>query len=244
MPTPILTLVTDASDDLGLTRPLSLFASTDEGDTSDRKLLRALTRTCTTLAARHDWQVLRARYSWQAAPQSAQMVQPTDFLRMIPCTFWAESRRLPVDWPISAHDWQQAEAGVSTITTPSAMQEGNVIKILPVPVAGETFSFRYIRNRIGFAADGTTGRARFTDDTDTTLWDDELVTLGIVYHFRLIDRLDYSADQVAFERMIQDRIKADGGTRSWNMASGKHGDADDRLSRMKSAAVVVRVPQS
>lgn len=243
MPAPILTLVQDAADDLGLTRPFALFAYSDEGDTSDRKLLRALVRTCTTLAARHDWQALQARHQWTATATVLQAgALPVDYLRMVPGTFWAETRRLEVIWPVLASDWHAHEAGISPITTPSAIQEGNTIKVLPQPAAGEIFAFRYIRNRIGMAADGTTPRARFAADNDVAVFDDELVTLGIILHYRKIERLDSAADEVTWERMISDRIKADGGSRTFNMVGGtRFNDASGRLDRMKNAAIVVNV---
>lgn len=239
----ILTLAHDAADELGLIRPATLFAAYDEGDTSDRKLLRALHKTCAVLAAGHDWQVIQARHSWSAVAAVDQPGGlPGDFLRVVDETFWNESRRLPVVWPMTSRDWQEAEAGISPITSPSAIQDGNVIKIRPAPSVNEVFAFRYIRKRIGFAADGTTARERFSADTDTPLWDDELVTLGVVYHFRKMERLDYAQDERDFDLMKIDRIKADGGIRTYNMGGGSSGDAASRLHALKSAAIIVGVP--
>jgi len=53
----ILQLSWDICDDpgVGLERPASLFGAYDEGDATPQRILRALTRTIRSLAARREW---------------------------------------------------------------------------------------------------------------------------------------------------------------------------------------------
>lgn len=233
----IIAIAADAADALALQRPLTLFGVYNEGDTSDRKLLRAITQACRFLAASYDWSVLKARRAWTSTATEAQAALPADFLRLIMGTAWDESLRRPLSGPLSDEEWAGAKSSIVGRVEPAFVIHGGEWLMVPAPPAGRSYAFGYIRDAIG--KDGTGARlSRFTADNDAPLWDDELVTLGAIYEYRKAERFDYAQDELDFKLMMQDRIKRDGGGRVIRMGDGAQ-SASDMAARMKSGALFI-----
>jgi hypothetical protein len=310
MPSSIQQIAQDVADspEVNCARPSSLFPVSDFGDTTDRKLLRSITRTCRFLASTYDWQVIRREKSFLSVAQEDQTgAIPADFLRFVPETFWDRSRRWRWAGPLNPAEWEGVKAYYTVSVVPSFQQMGDSILFFPVPPAGLTEAFQYIANAIGrsneagasvsftgnvtaaspvLAVADTTGLSvgmavsggglppyslitsivtntsvtvgnvpvtavtgasftaqtllsRFADDTDTCLWDDELMILGAILHFRQGERYDYAEDKFAFERMMADRIKQDGGRRMLSMSGDGAMSAEARLAAMKNNSIVI-----
>lgn len=302
----ILQLCQDAADESGVNfdRPTTLFAADNNGDSSDRKLLRALTRVVKDLAGTYDWQVLlRERVFTAALAEEQNGAIPGDFLRFVPETFWNRTNRWRLSGPVTPAEWQQMQSWYTGAVVPYFRQRGNAIVLFPAPASANVLAFEYVANTIGHATGSTSftatstlhgatltvtggttpsvGQAvtgayvpagalvtavagadvtlstvaskaatgssytavtpltRFVADTDVTLWDDELITRGIVYEIRKGERLDYAQDKADFETLKADRIKQDGGRRKVAMG-GRVGSAAERIEQMRSAAVVIR----
>jgi hypothetical protein len=230
--------VIDVADQLGLQRPLTLFGAYNEGDVSDRKLLRALTQTCRHLAADFDWQVLQERHSFTTIAAEIQTAGlPADFDRAVLDTAWDETLRRRLCGPLNAQEWAEAKSGTIGRIEPAFAIMGDTYRLSPTPLAGSTIAFTYIRKAIGKNDDGDL-LARFAADTDTTLWDDELITLGMVMNHLKNDHEAYASEQLDFEKMKADWIKRDGGGRVLRMG-GAAKSSDDMVRRMKSAALIV-----
>lgn len=166
----ILQLCQDACDEpaLSLGRPSTLFASDNNGDDSDRKLLRALTATCRYLQKDYDWQVLAREASFETVAQQSQPgVVPSDWLRFVPDTFWNRTARWKLAGPISPQERQQFKAWYTGTVVPYFWQQGDAIQLFPVPDAGLLCSFEYIANAIGYAAGSVAVSATSTADSRT-----------------------------------------------------------------------------
>ena len=241
----VLQIAWDAADELRLNRPIGLFVGGNEGDDSDRILLRQITKTCKHLAGTWDWQVLRRERTFTSvASQTQSGMIPADFLRFVPETFWDRTTKWQIPGPLSSQDWQELVAWQQGAAIPSFTVQGDNILTYPVPAAGRTFAFEYITNAIGRTlpvAPATVGNeiTRLATDADRLYWDDELLTLGIIYHYKQSEGLPYAEDFRRFETLKADRIKQDGGRRRIQMGGGKS-DADRRIDQMRSAAVVIR----
>lgn len=160
----ILAIAQEAADapEINLARPSSLFAASNQGDTTDRKLLRALTRSCRALAAANDWQALRRErlFTSLAAETQTGMI-PADFLRFVPATMINRATRLEITGPTPPDQWQWIKAGMGAAAVSQYVQRGDDILIYPAPAAGQTFAFEYITRHIGRAATSTS----FTGNT-------------------------------------------------------------------------------
>jgi len=306
----LLQIAHDVADspEVNCARPSTLFSDDPDGDVTDRKLLRAITRTVKFLAATYDWQVLRREKSFLSLAQEEQTgAIPADFLRFVPATFWDRSRRWQWDGPLTPAEWQARKAYYTVSVVPAFTQRGDSVLLFPVPTADLSEGYEYITSAIGWGNDtgaspsftGTitagspviavastsglsvgmavsggglppyslitaivtntsvtvgnvpltaavaasltakTPLTRFNADTNTTFWDDELVTLGAILHFRQGERYDYAEDKMAFERMMADRIKQDGGKKILDMSGSGYSSAEGRLAAVKNNAIVI-----
>lgn len=234
----ILHIASDACDDLSIQRPVTLFPASNEGDASDRKLTRALTRTLQFLTASYDWSVLQVRHVWTATATEAQADGlPVDYLRPIMGTAWDDTLRRPLVGPLTAQEWNQFKSSAIGRIEPAYAIFGAELLMNPIPVAGREFSYMYIRNAIAMdAADLMINK--LGADSDIPLWDDELITQGVVYHWKKAERYDYAQDEIDFKTLMQDRIKRDGGGRILQMGE-RHNSANDMVQRMKQAALFI-----
>jgi len=221
MASTILQICQDAVDDgaMSFGRPSTLFPTDDNGDATPRKLVRALTRTAQAIAARYEWQSLKKEYTFTTVAAEIQPSGlPSDLLRVVPDTMWVAG--LLFQGPVNDADWAAMRAGRLPQAWPAFRIYGDALHLWPVPGVNQSVTYQYISNAVGKAAD-TTARTRFAADTDTTLWDDELMTLGLVAALRQSERLDYAQDMADFETCLANRIKADGGSRILSMRTSK-----------------------
>jgi len=214
--TTVLSLVTDAADELSLARPTDIADTTD--DNTSQKLIRHLTRTCRQLSAEYDWSRLRREktFTTVAAAEQTDAI-PTDFQRFLKDTIWNRSTRTKVLGPLDVGDWQARQAVLVNGPYQNFIIRGTSFLMTPTPTAGWTIAYEYITKYIGLAVDGTTERLTFTADDDTTYFDDELVILGTVWRYRKAEGLDYSEEFREYQLRRANMIKMDGGRRTLDM---------------------------
>lgn len=222
--TTILALAQDAATELSLSAPGTLFGDsvTDEGT----KLLRHLTRTCRSLAARYDWQKLRREHTFTTVATEAQTSAtpiPTDFGRFIEGTIWNRTTTWAIEGPLSPDQYQAEKAANVTRVQPAFMIRNGIWLFTPTPSAGETIAYEYMTKAIGTDTLLATARTAFTDDTDETYFDDELIVLGTVWRYRKAEGFDYAEDYREFELHLYNAFKMDGGRQKLVMGDSGSG---------------------
>lgn len=82
------------------------------------------------------------------------------------------------------------------------------IQFTPPVADGKTAQYYYISNQIVF--DPTTGatKSQFSYDTDTMIYNERMLTLGLIWRWRAMKRLEYSEDLANYER-FRDRVAGD-----------------------------------
>lgn len=99
----------------------------------------------------------------------------------------------------------------------------------PIIPTGQVAQYYYVSNQI-VLEDGTgSTKSQFTADSDTMLYPDRLLTLGLIWRWRAMKRLEYAEDMANFEKMKDQvagedkgsRILRDGGRRNpwWDVQS-------------------------
>jgi hypothetical protein len=206
-----LTLIQDAAIDLGLAPPAAAVGSTDA---TARKLLRLANKEGDELLKRHDWQVLTTERTFTSLATVEQTgFIPDDYSRLIyNAEIWDRTRNLKFAGPTPSRVWQELQSGLSGGIVGWWRLLGGEINVFPAQDAGNTLAFEYISKNWAVSSGGT-ARAKFEEDTDDTLLDEQLMVLGIVWRFGASTKgFDYSEALADYERALEKVASRDRGT--------------------------------
>ena len=132
-------------------------------------------------------------------------------------TIWDRSSRLPIVGPLDGEDWQMLKAVVSTGPRYQYRLRGNHLLINPIPTAGLSWYFEYGSKNWILGADGTTYKQFFTLDTDTLLFPEDLVLMGLRWRWKKEKGLEYAEDFRTYEMQLKDFAGRDGSKRTLKM---------------------------
>lgn len=204
----LLTVIKDACDTLGITRPTTAYASTDQ---QILQLVGLAQREGKELAKRHTWQAITKEKTFTSTAAETQVgAIPDDFDRFIDETFYNRSQTRGVQGPLSAIEWQFNKSVVASTIIQAFRQRGNAILITPTPAAGETFAYEYV-SRNWCESNTSVEQPGWAADTDTGLLSEELMTLGIVWRWQKAKGLDYAESFRTYEMQVAQVISRDGG---------------------------------
>lgn len=212
----ILSICNDAVDRIAIT----LSGTTVFSNTADTaRQMRALAnQEGKELMRRGSWQALTTEKTFTSIAQETQTgVIPSDFDHMLNETFYNRTRKRQVTGPLSSRDWQAQKSIIATVLYDSYRIRGNSVLMIPVPPAGDTYAFEYISKN--FVLDNaSTPKAAFTADTDTSILDEELITLGVIWRFLKAKGFDYSEAFRTYELQVSQALARDGSKRTINFA--------------------------
>lgn len=193
----LLSICTDAADGIGLERPSAVFGSTNP---TAQKLYRYANSVGNLLMKGYAWQQLRAERTFTALGQEEQTaILPSDFDRIVPETFWNRSTKILISGPKSDVDWATLKAEAQTLYDVAYfILRGSSIFIYSAPSANANLAFTYVKNTWAQSSGGTP-QVKFLADTDTSVIDEELLTLGTIATFLAGDGQPYGEAKTAFE---------------------------------------------
>lgn len=217
----LLTLTQDACDRIGLPRPSAVVGSSDS---QVRMLLALANQTGRALVKRHDWQRATFERTLTAtATEEQSNALPTDFERMVPKTFWNRTTDRMVVGPLSPQRWQQIKSGLVTSVYDCFRIRGNGLLMTPTPAAGDSLAFEYVSKYWCMSASDTQedpDQSAWAQDTDVSIWDDEVLTLGVHWRFLQARGLDYGEAFRAYEVEVTRLISHDGVIHDLEMVTG------------------------
>jgi hypothetical protein len=123
---------------------------------------------------------------------------------MIPQTQWDRTNFWPNSGSKSAQEWAWLKGGVLS-TGPRYRYRiyGNKLRMTPAPTAVITQSFEYISNSWIYATGATSPtKTKFTVDTDTFIFKDDVMTLGLKYQWKKTKGLDFMTELAEFGRAL------------------------------------------
>lgn len=205
----LLTIVQAACAELSLVQPSAVVGSTDR---QIQLMFGLANRAGRELARASNWQGLRTEKTFPTVNAVSQpAVIPTDFRSFVPGTFWNRSTRRPLIGPISASQWQEilAQPVFSSVYIAFVERQG-VFMMTPAPAAGQTIAFEYISTNWAKSA-GLVGQATFQADTDMSYLDEDLITLGLIWRFRMRRGLSYEEERADYDAAVERAIARDGG---------------------------------
>lgn len=198
------------------------------------KVLAQAQREGTALAKDETtWQALQFEHviTTDASNTTGEYSLPSDFRSFVDETWWDRTNTQPLIGPINPQEWQRLKSGgISSIVNRAFRIRGNKFLVHPVPtVSAEELVFEYVSTDWVVAANGTDTRTRWEVDSDTSRFDEDLMSLGVKWRFLQSNGLDYEEDFNAYERMKAAIYGRDKGNKTLYM-DGSHSRRFDRDS--------------
>ena len=207
----LLTICQDAANIIGITAPNSVTASTD---TSVIQLEASVNQEGRAQVQKYGWQVLvkEGSHTTVATESQGTMISiASDFGRFSNDTMWNRTTNRRYYGPITDSRWQQILAVVSGgITNYFRIRGGNLL-MHPTPTAGESVKFEYVSKYWVDTTGGSTADAdKFSGDSQTTVLEEELIVLGVVWRFLKLKGLPYDQQYVDYTNRVSEYTGHDG----------------------------------
>ena len=212
----IATIVSNATDRIAVSLgSTSVFSNPSE---TARQMRALANQEGTELMRRGSWQVLTKETTFNALAQETQAgVIPEDFDHMLNETFYNRTRKRQVVGPLTPKEWQEQKSIVATVLYDSYRIRGGSVLMIPVPSAGDEYAFEYISNQWVLSTDQE-AKTAFTADSDTSVLDEELITLGVIWRFLKAKGFDYAESFRTYELQVSQALARDGSKRTVNFA--------------------------
>jgi len=201
-----LAIAQQAMGEIGMPRPTTLSAGTDE---TSAQLLFLLNGLGEKLARLPLWAETRAEWSFTTTTAEAYDL-PADWLVPLADTVWDRSGRWPLLGPKVPTEWQYLKSGFGVAAPQFRYRFFNgQFNLHPAPAAGKVIVQEYLSAAWVFGVSPTVPaqadvpKYRITADTDIPLFDDLLLITGLKLAFREAKGLDSSKVQEEFEDMIE-----------------------------------------
>lgn len=217
----LLTIVQCATDIIGLPRPTAVITSTDQ---TVRTLLALVNREGKNLAKLRNtwgggWTILEKEHTFTVTDGDEDYAFPADFGQLIFDTAWNRTTFFELRGSLSPQQWQIARSGL--VASPALRLRYRIKRasgstreffLDPIPTAtGDTVVYEYVSNQWVSNAAGDTFRTAFAADDDTSLLDEDLLEMGLVWRFKQSKGLAFAAELAEYEIERDRRIAADPG---------------------------------
>lgn len=218
----MLSIVQDACARIGIPAPNIVAASTD---TQVKQLLALLNvegknlSTGTSVGLSCDWQALQTEASFTSVATESQGAIATiapGFKYIIGDTIWDRSRRLPAFGSMTPQEWQTYKAYGTTSPFPKYRVIGGLLKLMPIPAAGDSYYFEY-QSSNWCASSGGAGKSAFTTDTDVGVLSEDFLTDGLVWRWKQVKGLNYAEDYAVYQANVTNAISRDVEKRTLNI---------------------------
>lgn len=217
-----LSIVQTVCSEIGLPFPTTAVSSTD---TQILQIVALANREGKTLTKRptYGWQQLQIEASFATVAAESQGALATiapGYKYIINDTIWNRSLRRPLFGPLTPQRWQQLKAmNMVGPWNEFRIRNGNII-FIPIPSAGQQCDFEYQSGNWCTDSTGLITRSAYLQDTDLTLLDEDLVSLGVIWRWKKTKGLEYAEDFNEYERQVGDAIARDSSKDIISMGGG------------------------
>lgn len=186
----------------------TLFSSTDQEVVELRTLLHDVAED---VGKAHDWPVLMARHSISGDGSDTSFPLPADYDRMpVKSNLYSTRSQLPLARVHDIDQWLEFEITPVVGYPGYWVLLGGELQIKPALATGENVRFYYISNRVW--TDGTP-KERATQDSDRFRLPERLITLGLIWRWRQMKRLEYGEDLASFSEAMAHEVSRAKGSR-------------------------------
>lgn len=208
----LLDICQEAASQLGLRQPSIVVGSTD---LTAQILFRFANQSGRELAKYHDWQalIIEALVTATASTVQTGALPAADFDRMIyNVEMWNRTTSQRYTGPTPQRYWARAQINGVNGLGGAWRLIGGQLNILPAPAANDIIAFEYISKRWARSSGGL-AQSSYMADTDTTVLDENLLILEMVWRFRHSRGFaQYAEDMATSEREKEKAASSDRGT--------------------------------
>jgi hypothetical protein len=157
------------------------------------------------LVKRHDWRRLTVLKEMVGDGSTIGFDLPSDFDHMpkgakVMNKDWATWAYIPVD---DLNTWMMYLDGYPLISPGAWIILNGQMQFQPPVETGQTAQYFYISKNI-VQNSGGTFQSQFTADTDSLIYDESLLTLGLIWMWRQQKRMDYAQDFDNYENRLEE----------------------------------------
>lgn len=143
---------------------------------------------------------------------------PSDYDRPIDRTQWDKTQHWEMLGPRTSQEWQWLKSGyIATGPRINYRLLGGYFQIWPALTSNEYLGFEYMSNAWAYSAAGV-AKTSFTADTDTCIFPDRLMVLGLKMKYFEIKGFDTSAFTRDFQSQLDIAKANDAGSKMLSMA--------------------------
>jgi|TARA_R110002074_G_scaffold265899_1_gene438110 hypothetical protein len=207
----LLTICQDAANEIGVPSPSAVISSTD---TTAIQLLAAANREGKNLVTGYDWEVLVKEENHTAIANESQgklSAIATDFERFSNNTMWNRTSDRKFYGPLNNTEWQTLKGSVQSGITNYFRIRGGKLLMNPVPTVGDAIYFEYISEWwVDTTGNGDANATRYAADANTTILDENLITLGVIWRFLKQKGLPYDNQLQEYQIKLFEKQAKDG----------------------------------
>jgi hypothetical protein len=201
----VLELIKKVTYRLNINTPASVFGSTDP---ATLQLLALYEKVGQDLVDRNCWSQLKRTHSFNTASSTEGYALPSDFISFVPDTEWDTTNKWKVRGGVSDAEYNIRKNSYATLDNRKAYRifgrpTDLQFKISPTPSATETITFDYLSNAwVRPTGSNPTYLTAVADDTNSSVFDDQLMMLGTEVEWYKMKGLEYSALERKYENKI------------------------------------------
>lgn len=144
---------------------------------------------------------------------------PSDYDRQVDRTQWDKTRHWEMIGPQTAQQWQWLKSGyIATGPRINWRIQGGTFEIWPPISSAEYLGFEYMSNAWAYSAAGV-AKTSFTVDTDTCIFPDRLMVLGLKKKYFEIKGFDSTVFQHDYQSQLDIAKANDAGSKTLAMAT-------------------------
>lgn len=209
----LLDIIQGVCRKLGLNQPASVIGSNDRNIT---QLQEIANEEGQELADSYEWQILNFEVQFFAVATESQGnlndIVDGNLGWIINDTIWNRTTNRPLFGPLNAAQWQLMKARAAAGPFSEYRIRGNELLLYPPPDAGDDCHFEWISKDFCQNATGTTSYREWNADSDVSILDSRLMSLGIVWRWKQLKGLEYQKDEQKY-RIAIDQAKGRDGTK-------------------------------
>lgn len=211
----------DVADEVGLPRPAAVAAATD---VQARRFFALAKRQLSDLARAHLWQAVRRQGSFTTTSSGDQglltsIAADLDLSRFTQDAMVNRTTRWVIGGPLTGPEYQRMQAFPVTFLPSFTIFNGHLY-MSPATTSGQSVYFEY-PSAYWALSGGTVAKPTFTVDTDTNIFDDYLMTLGLKWRVeRQLGQDSWPASEQEYQAQVFKMAAQDGGGKRTLNAGG------------------------